>query len=130
MSHAQKWYVARRASIDRHLRHQVALPDYMCTRDNLVIIDQFCRDRFGALCETRRVQTLWDDRHQETYRLHCFATREQAEIFAAHFGGEHFDPAKDRDKGKAEGVWRRQGPWVRVERCGVLEIPDFWRLNP
>ena len=129
MSHARKWYNARRARIERDFPHQVALPEYMCTYDNFTIIHEFCKERFGELCETRRVATIWEDRHQEDYRLHCFPTREQAEIFADHFGGEHFDPSQDRHKGKVEGYWLRKGPWVRIERCGVLEIPDFWRRN-
>lgn len=130
MTHARKIYTNRRHRIDRDLPHQVALVDYMCTRENLDVIDDFCRQKFGEACPTRRVNTIWDDGHQEVYRLHCFADRKEAETFASHFGGEHFSPTRDREKGKVEGAWRRAGPWIRIVRCGSLELPDFWREKP
>lgn len=130
MSHAKKRYVARRAEIDRTLPFQLALPSYMCSRENFETVRQFCLDRFGADIPIRRVTTIREDNHQERYTLFCFATRDQAEVFASHFEGEPFDLKVDREKGKVEGAWRRKGPWVLIERCGPLAIPRFWVENP
>ena len=51
----------------------------------------------SATLATRRASATWAD----------------AEEFANHLEGEHFNPRKDRGKGKDRGVWRRSGESAR-----------------
>jgi hypothetical protein len=62
--------------------------------------------------------------------VHCFDNREDAEEFAIHFEGEHFNPKKDRGRGAERGMWRRTGTWVHKERTGPLCMPRFFVENP
>lgn len=55
------------------------------------------------------------------------SSAKDAEVFATHFEGAHFDPIKDREKGKVCGAWLRTDEWKPTERCGPLELPRFFR---
>lgn len=126
MTAAKKRENARRARIRRMLPHQVALPNDLCCMENFDLIERFC-SRFDPRPETLHVIAVWPNRKQEDFRLFCFATRDDAEVFATHFAGVHFDPDKDREGGRIGGVWRRSDEWRPIERCGPLELPRFFR---
>lgn len=119
----------QRARIDRALPYQVALPDEFCCMENYTVIAEFCR-RFDPAPEHRSITAIWPDGTQKKMRLHCFASRADAEVFAAHFEGEHFDPVRDRGKGERRDAWRRTGSWVNVDHFGPLKLPRFFRDNP
>ncbi|WP_378948105.1 hypothetical protein [Mesorhizobium sp. ANAO-SY3R2] len=70
----------------------------------------------------RRAEAL-----EEDFRLYCFATRADAETFAAYFEGLHFDPDKDRERGLVNRAWLRTDEWKPIERSGPLELPRFFR---
>ena len=63
-------------------------------------------------------------------RLDCFANRADAEEFADHFGGEHFNPKNDRGKEVERGVWRRTGTWEHKDLTGPLNMSRFFVMNP
>ena len=73
---------------------------------------------------TRRVNAIWSATKQENWRLYCFRDIADAEAFQAHFGGERFDPKRQREKGLALGAWRRTDAWRSITESGPL------RLNP
>ncbi|RWM07969.1 hypothetical protein [Mesorhizobium sp.] len=106
--------------------YQVALPDDLCTDRNYTLIRRFLAER-GMSCRTRAVIAVWDDGNQEQWRLHCFADHEAAASFLDHFGGLMFDPKRDREKGQARGVWRRQGAYERILELGQLSVPEALR---
>ncbi|TIV59106.1 hypothetical protein [Mesorhizobium sp.] len=106
--------------------HQVALPDDLCTDRNYTLIRRFLGER-GISCRTRAVIAVWEDGKQEQWRLHCFADREAAASFLDHFGGIVFDPKRDRENGRARGVWRRQGAYERILELGPLSVPEALR---
>ncbi|NGN44703.1 hypothetical protein G6N74_26965 [Mesorhizobium sp. CGMCC 1.15528] len=112
--------------IDREYTHQVALPDDICTQDNFTIILEFFLAR-GWRYFTRNVQAIWPNGKYQSMRLYCFADRASAEAFQAHFGGEFFDPAHDRDDGRIRGAWRRDGVWTRLLESGPLKVPKILR---
>ncbi|BCM19284.1 hypothetical protein [Mesorhizobium sp. J8] len=112
--------------IDRDMPHQVALPDDICTDSNYTLITRFLRER-ALICRTRAVIAIWEDGKQEQWRLHCFADREAAAAFLDHFGGIMFDPKRDRENGRARGVWRRQGAYERILKMGPLSVPEALR---
>ena len=120
---------AKSRLIDKEFPYQVALPDDLCCMENLTIIMEFCR-RFPYRVPTKCVTAAWPNGTWLRMRLHCFANRADAEEFAAHFEGEHFDPKKDRGKGHHRGIWRRQGNWEHSERSGPLKVPKFFREHP
>ena len=97
--------------------------------ENHTVIMEFCR-RFSHRVETRRVTAIWPNNTRLELRLHCFANRADAEEFANHFEGEHFNPKKDRGKGKDRNVWRRSGEWQHKEQTGPLKMPRFFVENP
>jgi len=66
-----------------------------------------------------------DDGKQEQWRLHCFTDREAAAAFLDRFGGIMFDPKRDRENGRARGVWRRKGAWQRILNLGPLSVPEI-----
>jgi hypothetical protein len=69
----------------------------------------------------------WPNHKVLEFRLHCFRSRQEAETFAAHFEGMHFDPVKDREGGKINGAWIRTDEWRPIERCGPLKVPRFFQ---
>ncbi|MEO4000287.1 hypothetical protein [Mesorhizobium sp. CAU 1732] len=113
-------------TIDKGWPHQVALPDDICIEENLTMIFQFLKDR-GLDCRTRHVQAIWPDRRYQHMRLHCFPDRASVEAFQAVFGGEFFDPSRDREGGKVRGPWRRHGAWARLLESGPLKVPKILR---
>ncbi|RWM39923.1 hypothetical protein [Mesorhizobium sp.] len=112
--------------IDREMPHQVALPDDLCTDRNYTLITRFLQERCIP-CRTRAVIAVWDDGKQEQWRLHCFAVREAAAAFLDRFPGIMFDPKRDRENGRARGVWRRQGAYQRILELGPLSVPEVLR---
>jgi hypothetical protein len=112
--------------IDREMPHQVALPDDICTERNYTLITRFLADR-SLMCRTRTVTAIWEDGKQEQWRLHCFADRAAAAAFLDHLGGVVFDPKRDRENGRARGVWRRQGAYERILELGPLSVPEALR---
>ncbi|MHC2791188.1 hypothetical protein ACVINZ_000200 [Mesorhizobium jarvisii] len=108
------------------MRHQIALPDDICTDRNFTLIGRFLAER-GLTCRTRTVTAVWEDGKQEQWRLHCFADHEAAASFLDHFGGIVFDPKRDRENGRARGVWRRQGTYERILELGSLSVPEALR---
>lgn len=73
------------------------------------------------------MQAIWPDGKYEQWRLHCFADQEDAKAFLDHFGGVMFDPSKDREDGRANGVWRRVGHYERTLGLGPLSVPEILR---
>ncbi|MDX8532792.1 hypothetical protein RFM41_13205 [Mesorhizobium sp. VK25A] len=112
--------------IDREMPHQVALPDDLCTGRNYTLIRRFLDER-GMSCRTRAAIAIWEDGKQEQWRLHCFADREAAAAFLDHFGGVVFAPKRDRENGRARGVWHRQGAYERILEMGPLSVPEALR---
>lgn len=113
-------------TIDNNWPHQVALAQDLCYAENYNLIRSFCEAN-GLDYQTRSVQAIWPDRRYLDIRLHCFIDRASAELFQAHFGGEFFDPKRDREGGTLRGSWRREGVWTRVLESGPLKIPQFLR---
>ena len=112
--------------IDRDMPHQVALSDDICTDRNFTLIRRFLEER-GMTCRTRAVIAVWGDGKQEQWRLHCFADPAAAAAFLDHFGGIMFDPKRDRENGRARGVWRRRGAYERILDLGPLSVPEALR---
>lgn len=126
MTSAKKRENSRRNKIRQTLPHQVALPSDFCCMENYTVIEEFCR-RFDPRPMTEQVTAKWPNGKQEYYRIYCFVTRTDADVFAAHFDGTHFDPAKDRERGRIYGDWLRSDEWRPIERCGPLQLPRFFR---
>jgi hypothetical protein len=61
----------------------------------------------------------WPGARCESYHLYCFAMREDAEAFVDRFGGEHFDPTKDRGKGKQRDCCRATAKCLSVSVCAT-----------
>lgn len=72
--------------------------------------------RLSASPRGRALMVCWPGRRCEEYRLYCFAKRADAQVFIDRFGGEHFDPAKDRGKGKQRDYWMRDTMGDRRQR--------------
>ncbi|MER9927487.1 hypothetical protein NKJ84_32635 [Mesorhizobium sp. M0048] len=115
-----------RAKIDREWPYQVALPDDLCTGHSFSLIRDFCEER-GLVPITRQVQAIWPDQTYENWRLYCFADQASAQAFLDHFGGIMFDPKRDRENGKARGVWRRTGEYKRTLDLAPLSVPQALR---
>lgn len=126
MTSAKKRENSRRNMIRQTLPHQVALPNDLCCMENYTLIEEYCR-RFDPQPMTQQVVAKWPNGKHEDYRLFCFATRADAEVFATEFEGIHFDPAKDRENGRINGTWLRSDEWKPVERSGPLRLPRFFR---
>jgi len=114
------------AKIDREWPYQVALPDDLCTGHSYQLIREFCAEH-GLTPLTRSVQAVWPDRKCEQWRLHCFADPEHAKLFRNHFQGVEFVPSRDREGGRARGVWRRDGDYRRILDLGPLSVPAILR---
>lgn len=97
--------------------------------ENYDALARFCR-RFAYTVEHKHVTSIWPDDTRVKMRLHCFASAADAEEFAAHFEGEHFDPVRDRGKGKDRNAWRRTGPPEAKEQYGPLRMPKFFQDHP
>lgn len=106
--------------------HQVALPDDLCVHRNLTLISAFLEEH-GLDCVTTSVQAIWPCGKYEQMRLHCFADAESAAAFQRRFGGEMFDPKRDREGGRVRGSWRRKGEYQRVLDLGDLHVPQLLR---
>jgi hypothetical protein len=115
---------AARAVIERDFPHQVALQNDLCCDRNYSIIADFCRQH-GLDHRTRGVTAIFPCGREIAYRVHCFATPAAAEAFRLHFGGEPFDPARDRGKGDARNAWRRTDTWRRILESGPLKLPPI-----
>jgi hypothetical protein len=76
-----------KATIDREWPHQVALPGSQVSRDYYVILN-FCRDERLSLC----VRGHGFQRDKMDFVVKCFATKDDADKFAARFGGEYMTP--------------------------------------
>ncbi|WP_296746316.1 hypothetical protein [Mesorhizobium sp.] len=114
------------STIDREWPHQVALPDDICTAHNFTLIRHFC-GAHGLEHWTRQVQAIWPSGKYEEWRLHCFRDAAAAEAFRVHFGGIAFNPIKNREGGRAHGVWRREGDYKRIFDQGPLSVPEALR---
>jgi hypothetical protein len=109
--------------IDQKWPFQVAIQDDLCTARNLTMIMAFCREN-GLEHQTRHVIATWPGWHKQiNYRLHCFADLASAELFRSLFGGEPFDPRKEREGGRARGAWRRTDTYHRLVELGPLSVP-------
>ena len=109
------------STVDREWPHQVAIFDDLCCYTNYEIIVRFCAS-LSVCRKTRQVTTLWPNGKCETHRLCCFKERADAQAFIDHFGGVHFDPVKDRVKGR-RGAWIRSDEWTKVTESGPLRVP-------
>ncbi|TIM11857.1 hypothetical protein [Mesorhizobium sp.] len=114
------------ARIDREWPYQVALPDDLCTGRSLTLIREFCEKRRLAP-RKRLVQAIWPDHRYENWRLYCFTDEASAQAFLDRFPGVMFDPKRDRENGKAQGVWRRTGEYKRLLDLGPLSVPEILR---
>ncbi|UCI08688.1 hypothetical protein [Mesorhizobium sp. B1-1-8] len=114
------------STIDSKWPHQIALPDDICTDRNFTLIRRFLEGH-GLSCRTRAVIAIWEDGAQQQWRLHCFADAAAAKAFLDHFGGVVFDPKRDRENGRARGVWRRNGVYERILEIGPLSVPEILR---
>jgi len=50
-----------------------------------------------------------------------------ARAFREHYGGEMFDPKRDRENGRAKGAWRRKGEYKRILESGPLSVHELLR---
>ena len=89
------------AGIDRGYPHQVAVAATLCAGRNYRTIHAFCE----TLSLAPRGHTVRRD--DVDYLVFCFAEKGHADLFAAHFGGEKFNP-KDRGRGANWREWRRK----------------------
>lgn len=126
MTSAKKRENSRRWHIREKLPHQVALPNDLCCMENYDFLERYC-SRFDPRPKTQQVKAKWANGKEEDFRLFCFATRADADTFAAEFEGIHFDPAKDRERGLVNGAWIRIDEWKQIERCGPLRLPRWFR---
>jgi hypothetical protein len=117
------------ARINTHWTHQIALPDDLCCQPNFALIWDWFKAR-GMQPMTLRVQAIWPDRRYINYRLHCFQQRADAEAFQAHFGGQWFDPKKDREGGSNLGAWRRTDEYHRIIESGPLKTAPVYLRGP
>ena len=94
------------SSIDAKWPHQVAIHSELVRGFHFEPKMRFSRG-LSLSPRGRSVTVMWPGMRCEDYRLYCFASREDAQAFIDRFGGEHFDPAKDRGKGKRRDYWVR-----------------------
>ncbi len=110
---------AARAALEREYPFQVALQDDLCIRDNLNLIDAFCRER-GLEFKTKRINATFPCGKYVQYRIHCFRLPWAAELFAAHFGAEPFDW---QASGGQPDSWARKDVYHRLLESGPLRVP-------
>lgn len=115
-----------RSVVNAKFTHQVALPDDLCVHRNLTLISAFLEGH-GFDCVTTSVQAIWPCGKYEQMRLHRFADAESAAALQRRFGGEMFDPKRDREGGRMRGSWRRKGEYQRVLDLGDLHVPQLLR---
>lgn len=128
MASAKKRENYNKARIRRHMPHQVALPDEYCCLENYEVLRDF-NARFDPEPGIMSVTAKWPSGYQRDFRLFCFAHAEDAAEFAAHFEGEMFDP-RQREGGRVNGAWIREGRARAIEQCGPLKLPRFFKENP
>jgi hypothetical protein len=68
----------------------------------------------------RALTVRWPGDRCERYHLYCFAKPEDAQAFIDRFGGEHFDPAKDRGSGRQRDYWIRDTMGDRCQRYSEI----------
>lgn len=73
------------------------------------------------------MQAIWPDDQNENWRVYCFAGEASAQVFLDRFPGVMFDPKRDRENGKAQGVWPRTGEYKRNLDLGPLSVPEILR---
>ena len=117
---------AKRAEIDRTYRTRWPCPK-SCAAWRTLPSSWISAGAFPIASKRGRVTAIWPNNTRLELRLHCFANRADAEEFANHFEGEHFNPKKDRGKGKDRHVWRRSGEWQHKDQTGPLKMPRFFR---
>lgn len=123
---------AGRSDIRRNKPHQVALPNDLCCMENYDLLARYCQ-RFEPRPSTQHVMAKWPNGKQEEYRLYCFASRADADVFAAEFEGIHFDPSKDREGGasKAHGYEPMSGSRSTLRATSVTAVlSGVWALMP
>jgi hypothetical protein len=103
------------STIDAKWPHQVAVHSELVRGFHFEPKMQFSRT-LSVSPRGRSLTVCWPGHQCEEYHLYCFAKREDAEAFIDRFGGEHFDPAKDRDKGKRRDYWMRESMGDRRQR--------------
>lgn len=101
--------------IDAKWPHQVAMHIDLVRGFGFEPQLQFSRS-LSVAPRSRSLTVIWPGRQCEEYRLYCFLKREDAQAFIARFGGEHFDPAKDRGKSKRRDYWTRETMGDRRQR--------------
>jgi hypothetical protein len=101
--------------IDKKWPHQVAVHEELVRGFHFEPQLQFSRS-LSAAPRGRALTVCWPGSQCEGYHLYCFAKREDAEAFVDRFGGEHFDPTKDRGKGKQRNCWMRNTMGDRRQR--------------
>jgi hypothetical protein len=114
------------ARIDAGWPHQVALPNDLCCDPNFKMIMAWFHER-GVEKMTRQVRAIWPSGKEEDWRLHCFRDPADAATFRVHFGGERFDPRKDRENARARGAWHRTGEWRQITASGPLRLHPIFR---
>jgi hypothetical protein len=106
--------------------YQVAIYNDLCLGHSFVLIQRFLSEQ-KLDCETASVYAVWPIGGRVEMRLHCFRDRPSAELFQARFGGDMFDPVKDRERGHPKGVWRRYDHWEVPLDQGDLHVPEKLR---
>jgi hypothetical protein len=101
--------------IDQEWPHQVAMHIDLVRGFRFEPQLQFSRS-LSVSPRGRSLTVCWPGARCEGYHLYCFAKREDAQAFIGRFGGEHFDPAKDRGKGKQRDYWMRDNMGDRRQR--------------
>lgn len=126
MSRKRSSSIPSPAVIDRGWPHQVALQDDLCGDRNFDLLQAYF-DRKGLKPHTRSVLAKWQSGQVQDFRLYCFADQADAREFRAIFGGQTFNPATDRDGGRAFGIWHRNDLWTRLVESGPLSVPTILR---
>jgi hypothetical protein len=111
--------------IDHDWPHQVAILRELCCMDNLEVVQKFSSAR-SCSPRNRSVTIIWADRKPEIHSVYCFSDPAHAQEFINEFGGYHFDPVKDRAKGRKD-TWFRSEPWQLILESGPLSVPQMLR---
>ena len=101
--------------IDKKWPHQVAVHEELVRGFHFEAKLQFSRS-LSVSPRGRSLTVRWPGNRCYSYHLFCFAMPEDAQAFIDRFGGEHFDPAKDRGKGKQRDYWVRETMGDRRQR--------------
>jgi hypothetical protein len=101
--------------IDKMWPHQVAVHEELVRGFHFEPKLQFSRS-LSVSPRGRSLTVRWPGNRCEGYHLYCFRKPEDAQAFIDRFGGEHFNPAKDRGKGKQRDYWVRDTMGDRRQR--------------